>query len=151
MTTSPRVDLGQQQPSTYQALIALSADAASHAVTAGLDPLLVELLRIRASQINGCTFCLRMHTRDALKKGENPDRIAVLPAWRETGYFSETDRAALGLAESITRVFDGHVSDDDYAAAAQALTDDQIAAVSWVVTVINAFNRVAVTSRYAVG
>ena len=60
---------------------------------AGLAPLLVELLRIRTSQINGCAFCLRMHTRDALKKGENPDRIAVLPGWEETGYFSETDRS----------------------------------------------------------
>lgn len=151
MTTSQRVDLGRQQPTTYKALVALSADAENNAVTAGLDPLLVELLRIRASQINGCAFCLRMHTRDALKKGENPDRVAVLPAWRETDYFSETDRAALGLAESITRVFDGQVGDDDYAAAAKSLTDDQIAAVAWIVTVINAFNRVAITSRYTVG
>ncbi|MET7355824.1 carboxymuconolactone decarboxylase family protein [Streptomyces mirabilis] len=70
---------------------------------------MVELLRIRTSQINGCSFCLRMHTRDALKKGENPDRIAGLPAWAETGYFSETDRAALRLTEAITRVLrQGH-------------------------------------------
>jgi AhpD family alkylhydroperoxidase len=148
--TTQRVHLGKQQPAAYKALMALSAEAESNAVTAGLDPLLVELLRIRTSQINGCAFCLRLHTRDALTRGENPDRIAVLPAWRETGYFSETDRAALGLAESITRVFDGHVSDDDYAAAAAVLTDDEIAAVAWIVTVMNASNRVATTSRYTV-
>jgi alkylhydroperoxidase family enzyme len=91
-----------------------------------------------------------MHTGDARKKGENPDRIAVLPAWRETGYFSATDRAALRLTEAITLVSDGHVSDEDYNAAAAALTADQISAVAWLVTVINAFNRVAITSRYPV-
>lgn len=145
-----RIDIGTQQPTAYKALIALAAEAERTAVAVGLDPLLIELLRIRTSQINGCAFCLRMHTRDALKKGENPDRIAVLPAWRETSYFSETDRAALGLSESVTRVFDGHVSDADYAAAGTILTDDQVAAVAWIATVMNAFNRVAVTSRYTV-
>ncbi|WP_285103336.1 carboxymuconolactone decarboxylase family protein [Promicromonospora sp. MEB111] len=150
MTTTQRVDIGKQQPNAYKALTALSGEAENNAVSAGLDPLLVELLRIRTSQINGCAFCLRLHTRDALRKGENPDRIAVLPAWRETGYFSDTDRAALGLAEAITLVADGHVGDADYAGAAAVLTDDQVAAVSWIVTVMNAFNRVAITSRYTV-
>ncbi|MFD7310235.1 carboxymuconolactone decarboxylase family protein [Promicromonospora sp. NPDC059942] len=150
MTTTQRVDMGKQQPNAYKALLTLSAEAENNAVSAGLDPLLVELLRIRTSQINGCAFCLRLHTRDALRKGENPDRIAVLPAWRETGYFSAADRAALGLAEAITLVADGHVRDADYADAAAVLTDDQVAAVSWIVTVMNAFNRVAITSRYTV-
>ncbi|HEY3466296.1 MAG TPA: carboxymuconolactone decarboxylase family protein [Amycolatopsis sp.] len=145
-----RVSINKQHPQAYQALIALSAEADKAAAGAGLDPLLVELVRIRASQLNGCAFCLRMHTGDALKKGENPDRIAVLPAWEETGYFSETDRAALRLTEAITLVPDGHVSDEDYAAAAEVLTDDQISAVAWLTTVINAFNRVAITSRYRV-
>jgi AhpD family alkylhydroperoxidase len=108
-------------------------------------------LKIRTSQINGCAFCLRMHIRDALKKGENPDRIAVLPAWEETGYFSEIDRAALRLTEAITRVPDGHVSDEDFNAAAAVLTADQVSAIAWLATVMNAWNRVAITSRYAVG
>ncbi|MFG2077030.1 carboxymuconolactone decarboxylase family protein [Nonomuraea maritima] len=146
-----RVNISQQHPATYQALIAVSMEAEKAATAAGLDPLLVELLRIRTSQINGCAFCLRMHTRDALKKGENPDRIAVLPAWAETSYFSDTDRAALRLAEAITLVPHGHVSDDNYQAAATALTADQISAVAWITTVMNAFNRVAITSRYPVG
>lgn len=150
MTSSQRVDLGRQQPTTYQALLSVSTAAENSAVAAGLDPLLVELLRIRTSQINGCAFCLRMHTRDALKKGENPDRLAVLPAWAETGYFSAIDRAALALAESITHVSDGHVRDADYTTAQAVLTDDQLAAVAWVVTVMNALNRVAITSRYPV-
>lgn len=150
MTNTQRVSIDKQHPAAYKALIGLSAEAEKAATAAGLDPLLTELVRIRASQINGCAFCLRMHTGDALKKGENPDRIAVLPAWEETGYFSDTDRAALRLTEAITRVSDGHVGDEDYAAAAAVLTEDQISAVAWLTTVINAFNRVAITSRYHV-
>ncbi|MFD0503144.1 carboxymuconolactone decarboxylase family protein [Streptomyces chiangmaiensis] len=151
MTNTQRVDIGKQHPSSYKTLIALSAEVEESAAAAGLDPLLIELLKIRASQINGCAFCLRMHTRDALKKGENSDRIAVLPGWEETGYFSETDRAALRLTEAVTRVSDGHVSDEDYNAAAAVLSADQISAVAWLATVMNAFNRVAITSRYPVG
>ena len=146
-----RTNIGEQHPAAYKTLISLSIQADQDATSAGLDPLLVELIRIRTSQINGCAFCLRMHTSDSLKKGENPDRIAVLPAWAESAYFSPTDRAALRLAEAITRVPDGHVSAADYAAAADVLTADQVSAVSWLTIVMNAFNRVAITSRYHVG
>ena len=146
-----RINIGDQHPAAYKTLISLSIQADNDAAAAGVDPLLVELIRIRTSQINGCAFCLRMHTSDSLKKGENPDRIAVLPAWAESAYFSETDRAALRLAEAVTLVPQGHVSDEDYAAAAEVLTPDQISAVSWLTIVMNAFNRVAITSRYHVG
>ena len=146
-----RTNIGEQHPATYKTLISLSTEADEQAAAAGLDPLLVELVRIRTSQLNGCAFCLRMHTRDALRKGESPDRIAVLPAWAESAYFSATDRAALRLAEAITLVPDGHVSDQDYAVAADVLTADQVSAVSWLTIVMNAFNRVAITSRYHVG
>ena len=149
MTTTKRVSVNTQHPAAYKALTALWAEVESASAAAGLDPRLVELVKIRTSQINGCAFCLRMHSRDAIKIGENPDRIAVLPAWEETGYFSEIERAALRLAEAITHVSDGHVSDEDYAAAS-ALTADQISAVTWIVTVMNSFNRVAITSRYRV-
>ncbi|GAA4561426.1 carboxymuconolactone decarboxylase family protein [Planotetraspora kaengkrachanensis] len=151
MADQRRVNIGKQHPEGYKALLALSAVAEEGAAAAGLDPLLVELVKIRTSQINGCAFCLRMHTRDALKKGESTDRLAVLDAWAEAGYFSETERAALRLAEAITRVSKGHVSDADYAAAAAVLSEDQISAVAWLTTVMNAFNRVAITSRYPVG
>ena len=146
-----RTNIGEQHPATYKTLISLSTEADEQAAAAGLDPLLVELVRIRTSQLNGCAFCLRMHTRDALRKGESPDRIAVLPAWAESAYFSATDRAALRLAEAITLVPDGHVSDQDYAVATDVLTADQVSAVSWLTIVMNAFNRVAITSRYHVG
>ncbi|MEU7767812.1 carboxymuconolactone decarboxylase family protein [Nocardia sp. NPDC049190] len=145
-----RVNIGTQDPASYQALLALSEAAQQSAAAAGLDPLLVELVKIRTSQINGCAFCLRMHTRDALQKGESPDRLAVLPAWAETGYFTAPERAALQLAEAITLVSNDHVSDDHYATAATELTQHQISAVAWLTIVMNAFNRVAITSRYAV-
>ncbi|MCV7067022.1 carboxymuconolactone decarboxylase family protein [Mycolicibacterium houstonense] len=148
--TTPRVAVNTQHPAAYKALIALAGEVENSAAGAGLDPLLIELIKIRTSQINGCAFCLRMHTREALAKGENPDRIAVLSAWAETGYFSETDRAALALAEAVTRISDTHVSDEEYATAAAALTADQISAVIWLTTVMNAFNRVAISSRYRV-
>ena len=151
MTRTQRIDIGDQHPAAYKALITLSTEVGACAAAAGLDPLLIELLRIRTSQINRCAFCLRMHTRDALMKGENPDRIAVLPAWEESTYFSETDRAALRLTEAITRVSDGNVSDEDFTVAAAVLTADQISAVAWLATVMNSFNRVAITSQYHVG
>lgn len=150
MTDKQRVNIGKQHPAGYKALLALYAQTEEAAAEAGLDPLLVELVKMRTSQINGCAFCLRMHTGDALKKGENPDRIAVLPGWEETGYFSRTERAALRLAEAITCVSQGHVSDEDYEAAAAVLSADQISALAWLTTVMNAFNRVAITSRYTV-
>lgn len=139
-----RVRLDKAVPTAYKTTIALSAQADAAALDAGIEPLTLELVRIRASQINGCGFCLRMHVADALAKGEQPDRIAVLPAWRETGYFSPAERAALAIAEEITDI--GAHGDPD----TTALSGDQAAAVRWVAIVINAFNRIAISSHYAV-
>jgi len=150
MTAQQRVNIGKQHPASYKALIALSTLAEESAASAGLDPLLVELVKIRTSQINGCAFCLRLHTRDALEKGETADRLALLPAWAETAYFSDIEQAALHLTEAIAQVSDGHVSDKEYVAAATVLTDEQVSAIAWLSTVMNAFNRVAITSRYTV-
>ncbi|WP_110588402.1 carboxymuconolactone decarboxylase family protein [Microbacterium suaedae] len=146
-----RIAIGDQHPGTYRALLSLSSEAEKGAAAAGLDPILVELIRIRASQINGCAFCLRAHTQDAIAKGADPDRIAVLPAWGEVDFFSEIERAALGLTEAITLVSHGHVDDDAYRAAAAILTPLQLSAVAWLATAMNALNRVAITSRYRVG
>ncbi|HXF01731.1 MAG TPA: carboxymuconolactone decarboxylase family protein [Arthrobacter sp.] len=148
---SERVNLSKQDPAAYQALLAMNKVAGESAAAAGLDPLLVELVKIRASQINGCSFCLRMHTRDAIKHGETADRLSVVPAWRESEYFSSEERAALELAESVTLVADGQVPDEVYERVAAALSPAQISAVGWLTMAINVFNRVAVTSRYHVG
>ncbi|CRK49791.1 Alkylhydroperoxidase [Rhodococcus sp. RD6.2] len=140
------VNLSKQHPSLYQQLLTLSAQADAAIMDAGLDPLLGELVKIRVSQINGCAFCLRMHTRDAVAKGETTDRLAVVAAWWESQYFTEQERAALALAEQVTELpvparqgwRDG------------SLTDAQASAVSWLTVVMNAWNRVAVTSHYPV-
>ena len=131
-------------PEAYRTTIALSAQAEKAALDAGVAPLTLELLRIRASQLNGCGYCLRMHTRDALDKGESIDRIAVLPAWRETSYFSAEERAALEIAEEITHISD-HRDDDT-----SAVSPEQAAALRWAAIAINAFNRIAISSHYAV-
>lgn len=139
-----RTELGKAVPEAYRTTIALSKQADAAALDAGLDPLTLELVRIRVSQINGCAYCLRLHTRDALAKGEAADRIAVLPAWRETGYFTAAECAALAIAEEITNIVDHGEPDTS------ALDDRQAAAVRWVAVVINSFNRIAISSRYAV-
>jgi AhpD family alkylhydroperoxidase len=151
MVAQTRVHLRDGSPATFKALLALNEQAALLAAEAELDGLLVELIKIRVSQLNGCAFCLRMHTRDAVKAGETPERLAVLPTWRETDYFSAHERAALELSEAITFIAGEHVPDSVYAAAASHLSDAQIAAVSWLAIVMNTFNRVAIASRYVVG
>ncbi|MCZ0726678.1 carboxymuconolactone decarboxylase family protein [Mycolicibacterium iranicum] len=145
MSTRPL--LNKAVPDAYKTTIALSEQAEKAALDAGVEPLAIELVRIRASQINGCGYCLRMHVRDALAKGETTDRIAVLPAWRETGYFSPAERAALAIAEEITHIDTPMAGVDDETAA---VTDQQAAALRWVAISINAFNRVAISSHYAV-
>ena len=145
-----RVNLGKAAPELYQAVAALDKLVNERAANAGLAEGFTHLLRLRASQINGCAFCLRLHTRDALKTGESTDRISLLPAWRESEYFNEKERAALALVEAITCVADGHVEESVYAAAAAGLSTDEIAAVEWVAIGINAWNRISIASRYPV-
>jgi len=144
-------DIGQAYPGAYKAMYELSRQATAAAVDAGLDPRLMELVKIRASQLNGCAFCLRMHTADAVKHGETADRLAVLPGWWESQYFSDTEQAALQIAERVTLISDhGRLRDRD--AAPEAVLDDkQIAAVTWLVVVINSWNRIAIASGYPVG
>ncbi|CAM3057534.1 carboxymuconolactone decarboxylase family protein [Prescottella defluvii] len=140
------VNLSKQHPDAYKQLIVLNRQADAAIEAAGLDPLLGELVKIRVSQLNGCAFCLRMHTRDALAAGETSDRLAVLAAWWESQYFTPQERAALALAEQVTRlpVPDARDWDDG------SLTDEQASAVSWLAVVMNAWNRVAITSHYPV-
>ena len=140
-------------PAAYQSLLAAGKAAGTAAIAAGLDLLLVELVRIRSSQLNGCAFCLRMHTRDALSHGESADRLAVLAAWRDSDYFSPAERAALSIAEEVTLISDrrnDRLNETETELDRAALTDEQRAVVGWLAIVINAFNRVAIVSRYDV-
>jgi len=150
MSMTERINLGKAAPELYQAMGGLEKLASEAAKKAGIDDGFSHLLRVRASQINQCAFCLRMHVRDAIKSGESSDRISVLAAWRETDYFTEKERAALELVEAITLVSVDQVPDTVYAQAAASLSNDEIAAVEWLAVVINSWNRIAVSSRYPV-
>ncbi|MFE5756143.1 carboxymuconolactone decarboxylase family protein [Streptomyces massasporeus] len=142
-----RVALKKITPDVSAAMGSLHAAAVSAAQDAKLEPELLELVRIRASQINGCAFCLDLHTRDARGQGETEQRLHTLAAWRETQFFTERERAALALTEAVTLVHDGRVPDAVYAEAAEVFDEDQIAALIWAATVINAYNRIAIATR----
>ena len=140
-------NLSRQHPQAYQAMVAFDRAAIAAASAAGLDPLLIELVKIRISQLNGCAFCLRMHTRDAVAKGETVDRLAVIAAWWESQYFTDIERAALALAEEVTELPVPQPRRWDTG----VLNEEQVSAISWLAVVMNAWNRIAVSSHYPVG
>jgi len=140
------VNLSKQHPTAYKSVMALSKEADEAVAQAGLEPRLGELVKIRVSQLNGCAFCLRMHTRDAIAKGETADRLAVVAAWWESQYFTEQEQAALALAEEVTRLSVPERLEWDNG----SLNDEQVSAVSWLAIVMNAWNRIAIRSHYPV-
>lgn len=138
-----RINISKVAPQAYDAMLELE----KYLATSGLDKKLFELIKTRASQINGCAYCINMHVRDAQKIGETSQRLFLLDAWRETNLFTEKERAALALTEAITLITNGHVPDDVYHAAASKMTDPELAAVIMSIVTINAWNRIAITSR----
>jgi AhpD family alkylhydroperoxidase len=146
----PHVNVTKLFPGFYEAQAAVEKASQEAVETAGLDPLLVDLVKLRASQLNGCGFCLRMHTRDALEKGETTDRLAVVAAWWETQYFTPAEQAALTIAEQITRIGELHTAPAPAVDVEAALDEKQIAAVTTVAIAINTWNRIAIASHYPV-
>jgi AhpD family alkylhydroperoxidase len=119
--------------------------------SSGLEPSLVELVKIRVSQINGCSYCIDMHTKDARARGETEQRIYLLNAWRETSFFSERERAALEWAEAVTLVGDTHVPDEVYDRVRQQFAEPEIIALTFALVAINGWNRLAVSFRIPAG
>lgn len=111
------------------------------------DPKLLELVKLRASQINGCAHCLHMHRQDALKQGETEDRLLLLDAWRESELYTERERAALAWTESLTRIAENHAPDAVYEDVQNAFSEDELIALSIGVVMINAWNRLAIGFR----
>lgn len=146
-----RVNLGKAAPELYRAVMSLDGQVNQRARSAGIADGFSHLLRLRAAQLNHCAFCVRMHTRDALATGETSDRISVLPAWRETQYFSDKERAALQLVEAVTLVAQDQVPETVYAEAAEVLSTDEIVAVEWLAIQMAIWTRIAISSRYPVG
>jgi AhpD family alkylhydroperoxidase len=145
-----RVFLDKQSPAAYQALTRTAQEVRKVAAEAGLERGLVELVNIRVSQINGCAFCLDLHTRAALTGGETTQRLAVLSAWRLTELFTAREQAALALAESVTLLGDRQVADSAYSFAREHLSTDETAAVAWIALTMNAFNRLSIFSHHPV-
>ena len=145
-----RIQLSGGNSELYQQLLRLHTMVEKAAAGAGLDQRLIELVKIRASMLNGCAFCLDMHARDARKLGESERRIYLLGAWRETSLYTAPERAALALTEAMTRLPETQdVPDQVYDEAIRVFTEEQYRVVAWAITVINAFNRLRVTSRKA--
>jgi AhpD family alkylhydroperoxidase len=139
-----RLDYNQIAPAGAKALGTLYGYVAQ----AGLSPALVDLVYLRVSQINNCAFCLDMHTRDLLKKGVPVEKLALLQAWREAGdLFDPRERAALAWAESVTRVAQTGVPDEDYEAARDVFTEKELVDLTLAIGLMNTYNRLAISFR----
>src|SRR5581483_4128374 len=137
-----RLDFEHHAPDFYRAVVHLDHTATKQLDKAQFDPRLRELVRIRASQLNGCAYCIDMHTKDARAIGETEQRIYALSAWREAPFFAERERAALAFTESVTLLADGHVPAEAYDEVAACFSPDEVAALVSLIVAINAWNRI---------
>ncbi|MEU9111770.1 carboxymuconolactone decarboxylase family protein [Streptomyces sp. NPDC048483] len=141
-TKSARLDFAKAAPRAFKALIGFDAAARE-----GLDPDLVELVQIRASQINKCAYCLHMHTTDARKAGASEERLHMVAVWEEAAhFFTAKERAALALTEAVTRVADGGVPDAAYERAARHFEEGELARLLALIFTINTWNRIAIST-----
>jgi AhpD family alkylhydroperoxidase len=146
-TISVRLDFDAVAPGFSRAMAALDRAATKELDSVGLDPRLRELVRVRASQLNGCAYCIDMHTKDARAAGETEQRLYALPAWRETPFFTGRERAALAFTESVTLLASTHVPEADYEAVAKEFGPAEIGALVALIVTINAWNRIGVATR----
>ena len=140
----PRLNPRQAAPDAIAAMRALNDYVAS----CGLEPSLLELVKTRASQINGCAFCIHMHTRDARAQGESEERLYLLSAWRESPLYSDRERAALAWTEALTLIAGGEVPDALYEEVRRHFSEAEIVRLTVAVGLINAWNRIAISLRY---
>jgi AhpD family alkylhydroperoxidase len=141
---SQRIDYTQISPGGIKAL----GGVYGYVAQCGLDARLVDLVYLRVSQINGCAYCLDMHTRDLIKKGVGIDKLALIQAWREAGkLFSEQERAALAWAETVTRVAQTDVPDEDFRAASAVFSEKELVDLTLAIGLMNAYNRLAISFR----
>lgn len=141
-----RLNVQELEPEAYEAMFVLE----KYLNNSGLEKLHIELIKIRASQINGCAFCINMHTSDALKMGETNQRIFLLNAWRETKLFTQEERAILAMTEEITLINQAGLTDSTYQQARALFTENYIAKIIIAVATINAWNRIGVSSGMTV-
>jgi AhpD family alkylhydroperoxidase len=142
-----RLDFDGHAPAFSAAMSRLDGAATKELDRVGFDARLRELVRLRASQLNGCAYCVDMHTNDARAAGETDQRLALLPVWREAALFDPRERAALSLTETITLVAQSHVPDEDWRAAAEQFSPDELGALVSLIVTINAWNAIGVSTR----
>lgn len=145
-TMKPRLD-HTVAPDGYKAMLGLE----TYVRRSGLEPSLLELVRLRASQINGCAYCIDMHTKDARTGGESEQRLYALGAWRETPFYTDRERAALAWTEAVTQVAEGHVPDEVYELARQHFSEKELVDLTLGVIAINGWNRLAISFRTVPG
>lgn len=138
----PRIDVNKVAPEAYKAVLGLEKYAASH-----VDPTLYELIKLRASMINGCGFCIDMHSHDAMKAGETPQRLFELMAWREVGLYTDKERAALALVDQVTRLGEEGVTDEVWDDVADEFSEEEVANILIAIATINVWNRLAIPTR----
>ncbi len=143
----PRLDYTKASPEAYKAMAQLEGIVRR----SGLDTKLLELIKIRASQMNGCAFCIDMHTKDARAKGESEQRIYALDAWRETPFFSDQERAALAWTEALTNIQQGHAPEAVYRELSGHFNEAEIVNLTLAITTINTWNRIAIGFRLVPG
>ena len=143
----PRIDLMHVNPGIMHAMLGLERQVDK----AGLDSKLLDLVRMRASQINGCAYCLDMHSKDARAMGETEQRLYSLEAWRETPYYSARERAALEWTEALTLVSETHVPDEMYERVRGQFSEDELAHLSLAIVAINGWNRLNIAFRTPAG
>jgi AhpD family alkylhydroperoxidase len=145
-TTVPvRLDFESRAPEVSKALVRVDSAARKQLERVGFDARLSELVRVRASQLNGCAYCIDMHTKDARAAGETEQRLYALTAWRDTPFFTERERAALAFTEAVTLMNVDHVPDEAYEAVAEHYDEDEIAALVSLLVAINAWNAIGVS------
>jgi len=138
-----RKSIKDLEPNAYKAMLGLE----QYIRNSQIPPMLLELIKIRASQINGCAYCIDMHTQEALKIGEIPRRIFALSAWKESPLFTEEERAVLQLTEEVTLILEDGVSDDTYNKVLKFYGENELAQIIMQVIIINSWNRIAVSTR----
>ncbi len=143
----PRIDYGKAAPDAVAAMRALETCVRR----SGLDAALLELVKTRASQLNGCAYCIDMHTKDARARGESEQRLYGLAAWQETPFYSERERVALEWTEAVTQVSDGYVADDVFESVRRHFSDKELVDLTLAIIAINGWNRLAIAFRTVPG
>ena len=142
MVEAPRMDITKLAPEAYRHLIALEQTIAGK-----IEPKLYHLIKLRASQINGCAFCIAMHTDEALRDGDTIERLVLLDAWEESSLFTDKERAALEWVEDLTLIADTHAPRESFDGLKDHFSEEQVAYLTLAATMINSWNRIAISSR----